>query len=313
MGGAAAGPGGGRTGFVERDPRPALPRSGGRGGRAARSPPGPRSISRRRPASGPPRPRARPLRPGGRRLRVLALPGRPDPAPDSRQLFATSGFLGLPFDRDQLHYGLVFQAPFYAGGRLDAARDIAASRAAQAALLVEGTRWEVRATIVAAYAAVQSLDAAARAANRTLDALDATRRRLALAVDEGKRPRLDLPQGGRGEGRRGGAGRPPRGGRRARPGAAAGRHRAPPLGPRGVGGTSRHRAPGHRRCAQSRGGRRRRLGRAPQSPAGRSGARRRARGALGDASHRRRAGEPPGRHRPVQSATTCPPGNSRSA
>ncbi len=37
--------------------------------------------------------------------------------PMSSDLFGPRGFLGLPFDRDQVHYGLVLQVPLYAGGR----------------------------------------------------------------------------------------------------------------------------------------------------------------------------------------------------
>jgi outer membrane protein TolC len=112
--------------------------------------------------------------------------------PMSSQLFGPRGFLGLPFDRDQLHYGLVFQAPLYAGGRLDATSRLAGLQTAQAALLLEGTRWEVRANIASLYSGVLSLEAGGRAVDRTLDALTATRRRLSLAVEQGKRPRLDL-------------------------------------------------------------------------------------------------------------------------
>jgi outer membrane protein TolC len=112
--------------------------------------------------------------------------------PMASELFGPQGLLGLPFDRDQLHYGIVYQVPLYAGGRLDAANRSAVLQADQAALLVQGTRWEVRAAVESLYAATVSLDAWHRAVQGTREALEATRRRLALAVEQGKRPRLDL-------------------------------------------------------------------------------------------------------------------------
>ena len=112
--------------------------------------------------------------------------------PISQQLFGPLGFLGLPWDRDQLHYGVAFQVPVYTGGRLSSAIRIAALQAEQASLFTEGTRWDIRANTTALYAALQTLDAVAVALDRSIDALDATHRRLALMVDQGRRPRLDL-------------------------------------------------------------------------------------------------------------------------
>jgi len=112
--------------------------------------------------------------------------------PMSVQMFGPQGLLGLPWDRDQLHYGVAFQVPVYTGGRLSSIMRIAALQAEQASLFTEGTRWDIRANTTALYAAQQTLDAVAVALDRSIDALDATHRRLALMVDQGRRPRLDL-------------------------------------------------------------------------------------------------------------------------
>jgi outer membrane protein TolC len=112
--------------------------------------------------------------------------------PFSLQLLGQTGFVGLPWDRDQVHYGLTFQLPLYLGGRLAAAAEASHLQADQAALLVEGSRWEVRANAMALYAGAQALDAVAGAVDQTLAALDATRQKVSLMVDQGRRPGLDL-------------------------------------------------------------------------------------------------------------------------
>ena len=112
--------------------------------------------------------------------------------PFALQLFGPTGFAGLPWDRDQLHYGLTFQLPLYLGGRLVAAADASRLQADQAALLLDGSRWNVRANATSLYAGAQSLDAIARAVDQTLTALDATRQKVSLMVDQGRRPGLDL-------------------------------------------------------------------------------------------------------------------------
>lgn len=112
--------------------------------------------------------------------------------PMASQLFGPAGLVGLPFDRDQLHYGVVYQLPLYTAGRLAAARRSALLQADQAALLLQGTRWEVRLAVYSLYANAVSLDAWRHAVDGTREALAATRRRLVLAVEQGKRPRLDL-------------------------------------------------------------------------------------------------------------------------
>jgi len=112
--------------------------------------------------------------------------------PMSKQLFGTQGFLGLPWDRDQLHYGVAFQVPIYTGGRLSSTIRIATLQAEQASLFTEGTRWDIRANTTALYAALQTLDAVAVALDRSVDALAATHGRLTLMVEQGRRPRVDL-------------------------------------------------------------------------------------------------------------------------
>ena len=106
----------------------------------------------------------------------------------SRELFGAQGFAGLPFGRDQAHYGLTFQVPLYLGGRLSAAIDVARLQAEQVTLAVQGTRWEVRSNVTAFYAAVQTAVAVGRALDENLQALAATPRSLAVMVDPGGRP-----------------------------------------------------------------------------------------------------------------------------
>lgn len=112
--------------------------------------------------------------------------------PMAIQLFGPKGFAALPWDRDQLHYGLTFQLPLYVGGRLSAAVDVARLQADQAAMLLEGSRWEVRANVSSLYTAAQALEAVLQALDQNLAVLDATRRSVVLMVDQGRRPGLDL-------------------------------------------------------------------------------------------------------------------------
>jgi outer membrane protein TolC len=107
-------------------------------------------------------------------------------------LFGPLGFAGLPWDQDQLHYGLTFQVPLYLGGRLSAAVDLARLQTEQAADLLEGSRWEIRANVTSLYAAAQALDAVVHAFDENLAVLDATKQKLALMVDQGRRADIDL-------------------------------------------------------------------------------------------------------------------------
>lgn len=110
----------------------------------------------------------------------------------SKQLFGATGFAGLPFAQDQALYGVTFQAPLYLGGRLTAAIDIARLQANELTLAAESTRWELRANVTALYAGIQTFDAVDRALDENLQALDATRRAVALMVAEGRRAGVDL-------------------------------------------------------------------------------------------------------------------------
>ena len=110
----------------------------------------------------------------------------------SRELFGTSGFAGLPFDRNQSIFGVTFQVPLYVGGRLSAATDIARLQSEQLTLVAEGARWEIRFNVTALYVAAQTADAVGHALDENIHALDATRHSLALMVDQGRRANLDL-------------------------------------------------------------------------------------------------------------------------
>ncbi len=110
----------------------------------------------------------------------------------SRQLFGPQGFAGLPFDRNQAHFGITFQTPLYLGGRLSASIDIAQLQADQLSLAAQGARWEVRFNVTALYAAAQTADAVGHALDENLHALDATRRSVDLMVNQGRRANLDL-------------------------------------------------------------------------------------------------------------------------
>jgi outer membrane protein len=111
--------------------------------------------------------------------------------PIARELL-DKGFAGLPFDRDQWHYGVAFQVPLYLGGRLSATITLASLQADQAAALLQGSRWQIRFNATSLYASAQTLDALTESIDANLAALGETRRKLELAVRLGKRPELDL-------------------------------------------------------------------------------------------------------------------------
>jgi outer membrane protein TolC len=110
--------------------------------------------------------------------------------PISRQLLE-GGFANLPFDDQQLHWGVVAEVPLYLGGKLGNGIKITELDAEKTAALLEGTRWQVRFNVTSLYAAAQSLDAVAAALERRISALEATESRLELMVSEGKRPDVD--------------------------------------------------------------------------------------------------------------------------
>jgi outer membrane protein TolC len=110
--------------------------------------------------------------------------------PISKQLLE-GGFANLPFDDQQLHWGMVAEVPLYLGGKLGNGIKITELDAEKTATLLEGTRWQVRFNVTSLYAAAQSLDAVAAALERQISALEATESRLELMVSEGKRPDVD--------------------------------------------------------------------------------------------------------------------------
>lgn len=112
--------------------------------------------------------------------------------PMALQLFGPAGMAGLPWDRDQAHYGVTYQVPLYLGGRLTASIAVSSLQADQAALVVAGTRWDIRANVTALYAAHQAVERVLAAAGENLMALEATERRVTALVQQGRRPNLDL-------------------------------------------------------------------------------------------------------------------------
>jgi outer membrane protein TolC len=113
---------------------------------------------------------------------------------DDQILRVTSAQLvvsGLPFDRSQAHYGLVYEVPLFLGGRLVNQVKIAGLEARKAEALLDGTRWQIRFNAVALYSAAQALDGVSTALRSQIAALEQTKTRLEVAVTAGKRPELD--------------------------------------------------------------------------------------------------------------------------
>lgn len=111
--------------------------------------------------------------------------------PISQSLLA-DGVGGLPFARDQVHYGLTFELPLFVGGKLWAGSRLERLKADEAEALLEGTRWEVRANVTTVYATVQALTAVTAAYGDDVASLEETHRRLELMVAQGRRPEVDL-------------------------------------------------------------------------------------------------------------------------
>lgn len=111
--------------------------------------------------------------------------------PISKQML-DSGFSGLPFDRDQFHYGLSFELPLFVGGKIQAAVHLNRFKADEAKALLEGTRWQVRSNVITIYAANQAIERALDAYREQVEALEKTHERLQLMVDSGKKPNVDL-------------------------------------------------------------------------------------------------------------------------
>jgi len=108
------------------------------------------------------------------------------------QSLLDNGFGGLPFAQDQFHYGLTFEVPLFVGGKLLAGGNLARLKADEAGVLLEGTRWQIRANVTSVYASAQALAAVAVAYRDNVASLEKTQARLELMVEEGKRPNVDL-------------------------------------------------------------------------------------------------------------------------
>lgn len=110
--------------------------------------------------------------------------------PMSQQLIA-GGLGSLPWDREQLHYGLTYEVPLFVGGRLVNQVSIARLEAQKADAIREGTRWQVRFNAVSLYAAAQALDRVANGFREQISALGQTKSNLDQMVATGKRPEVD--------------------------------------------------------------------------------------------------------------------------
>ena len=110
--------------------------------------------------------------------------------PMSRELVA-NGMGGLPWDRDQLHYGLAYQVPLFLGGRLVNQVGIARLEAQKSEALREGSQWQVRFNAVSLYAAAQALDRVEAALAAQIETLGQTKANIDRMVAIGKRPEID--------------------------------------------------------------------------------------------------------------------------
>jgi outer membrane protein TolC len=111
--------------------------------------------------------------------------------PMSQDLLA-GGLADMPFARDQVHYGVTFSLPLFVGGKLLALSHLARLKADEVGVLLEGTRWQVRANVTTTYAAIQALTAATVAYGDEVASFEQTRARLSLMVELGRRPLVDL-------------------------------------------------------------------------------------------------------------------------
>ncbi|MBU6399524.1 MAG: TolC family protein [Verrucomicrobia bacterium] len=107
------------------------------------------------------------------------------------QELLVNGISGLPFDRSQAQYGLVYQFPLYLGGKLNNQIRIARLEAQKAQALLEGNRWQVRFNVVSLYSAAQALDRAVAALEEEMAAMTQTKTNLDEMVGLGKRPEVD--------------------------------------------------------------------------------------------------------------------------
>lgn len=98
----------------------------------------------------------------------------------------------MPFAQDQVHLGALYTYPLYDGGRITNQIRISELGADRAKSLLAGTRSDTVYNVTALFAQGQALGAQADAIQREIEALEATRRDLELAVRIGKRPEVDL-------------------------------------------------------------------------------------------------------------------------
>ncbi len=110
--------------------------------------------------------------------------------PISSELLA-NGFNGLPFDRSQAQYGLVYQIPLYLGGKLNNQIRIARLESQKSKALLEGNRWQGRFNVVSLYSTAQALDGVQMSLAEQIAALEQTKARLDEMVQLGKRPDVD--------------------------------------------------------------------------------------------------------------------------
>ncbi len=107
------------------------------------------------------------------------------------QELLANGISGLPFDRSQAQYGLVYQFPLYLGGKLNNQIHIARLESSKAAALLEGNRWQVRFNVVSLYSTAQALDQILASLDEQLATLRQTQSTLEEMVKLGKRPEVD--------------------------------------------------------------------------------------------------------------------------
>ena len=112
--------------------------------------------------------------------------------PMSEELLAEAGsFAGLPWDRNQNHWGASFVIPLYTGGSLNSGIEIGRLQSEEFIALAEGTRWQLRFNATSLYAAAQALDQVLLAQDQQIAALKRTKENLDLMISVGKRPALD--------------------------------------------------------------------------------------------------------------------------
>ncbi len=112
--------------------------------------------------------------------------------PMSKELvLGAGGFGNMPWDRNQVHYGVLLQVPLYLGGKLKNGIKIAQLQSEQTAALFTGTRWQIRFNATSLYTTTQSLDAIHAALDELIASLEKTKERLDIMVRAGKRPEVD--------------------------------------------------------------------------------------------------------------------------